>query len=102
MLTKFAELVDVEVTLRHLVHLFAPSFYKGTMLNLNHRGGKFLVVKIDDKASRQFWLDFFYVRIVDVVANADGFPETWNHTRKCLCFFRFYLLHLFACFGLVM
>nr|XP_033513953.1 uncharacterized protein LOC117278587 [Nicotiana tomentosiformis] len=82
MLTKFVELVGVELTLQNLVRLFAPSFYRGTMLNLLHRGGKFLMVKTDDKASHQLWLNFFYVRTEDVVANVDVFPEAWNYTHK--------------------
>lgn len=72
MLTKFPEPAGVEVMVPHLVHLFAPNFYKGTMLNLHHYRVKCLVVNMDDKASRQFWLDFFYVRIED--ANVDGLP----------------------------
>lgn len=83
-LTKFADLVGVELTLQHLVNLFAPSLYRGTMLNVRHRGGKYLVVNMDDKAHRQFWLNIFYIRIEDVVANVDCFLEAWNYTHKCL------------------
>lgn len=82
MLTKFAELVGVELTLQYMVHLFAPSFYRGTVLNLHHCGGKCSVVKMDDKASHQFWINVFYVNTEDVVANADGFPVTWNYMHK--------------------
>lgn len=89
MLSKFAELVGVEVTVRHLVHQFAPGFYIGTMVNLRHRGSKCLVVRMDNKGSHQFCLGYFYVKIEAVVANADGFPEAWNHTRKCPNFFYF-------------
>lgn len=39
MLAKFVELADVEITVRHLIHLFAPHFYRGTLLNLRHHGG---------------------------------------------------------------
>lgn len=62
MLSKFAELAGVEITIWHLVDIFAPIFYWGTMLNLRRCGGKFLVVKMDDNGSRQFWLDFFFVK----------------------------------------
>lgn len=75
MLTKFVELAEVELTVRHLTHLFALSFYRGMMLNLCHRRGRCLVVKMLDKANCQFLLNFFFVKIEDVVANADGFPE---------------------------
>lgn len=51
--SEFTDLAGVEVTLRHLVHLFALSFYQGTMLNLQHCGGKCLVVKMDNKGSQQ-------------------------------------------------
>lgn len=56
------------------------------MLKLRHRGGNCLVVKMDDKASRQFWFNFFFVRTKDVVANVNGFPEAWNYTRKYFAF----------------
>nr|XP_009791454.1 PREDICTED: uncharacterized protein LOC104238700 [Nicotiana sylvestris] len=78
-LSKFAELADVEITLRHNVHLFMPTFYCGKMLNIRHRGSKSLVVKTDDKGSQQFWLNFFYVKIEFVVADVADFPEAWNH-----------------------
>ncbi|XP_075095555.1 uncharacterized protein LOC142173806 [Nicotiana tabacum] len=52
------------------------------MLHLHHRGGKCLVVQMDDKANHQFWLSYFFVRTEDVVANSDDFPETWNHAPK--------------------
>lgn len=52
MLAKFVKLAEVEVTVRHLVHIFAPHFYRGTMLNLRPRGGKCLVVRIDDKGNQ--------------------------------------------------
>lgn len=73
MLTKFIELVGVELTLQNLVHLFAPRFYKGTMLNLHHRGGKWLIVKMDDKSSWKFWVDFFYVRTEDIMTSMASF-----------------------------
>lgn len=100
MLTKFAEFAGVEVIVWFLVHLFAPSFDRGMMLNLRHCRCKCIVVKMDDKSSHQFWLDFFYIRTEDVVANIDGFPEAWNYTCKCQ-FFSFCLSHLFAYFELV-
>nr|XP_033510070.1 uncharacterized protein LOC117274817 isoform X1 [Nicotiana tomentosiformis] len=52
MLAKYAELAGRGVSLRHLMHLFAPSFYREMMLHLRHRGSKSLVVKMDDKANR--------------------------------------------------
>lgn len=33
MLSNIVELATIEVTVRHLVHLFAPNFYRGTMFN---------------------------------------------------------------------
>jgi len=84
MLTKYVELAGRGISLRHLMHLFAPNFYIGMMLHLRHRGSKSLVVKIDDKANRQFWLSYFFVKTEDVVANANGFPEVWNYARKYL------------------
>lgn len=51
MLSKFAELADVVINLRHLVHLYMPNFYQGTMLNVRHGEIKFLVVKTDDMGS---------------------------------------------------
>lgn len=51
-LSKFAELADVEITLRHIMHLFMPTFYRRTMLNIRHRGSKFLIFRMDDKGSQ--------------------------------------------------
>lgn len=85
-MSKFAKMASVEITVRHLVHLFVPNFYLGTMLNLRHREGKSLVVRMDDKSSRQFWLDFFFVKIEVVVDDVISFPEAWNRTRKYLYF----------------
>lgn len=39
------------------------------------------MMKMDDKASRQFWFNFFFVRTEDVVANVNNFLEAWNYTR---------------------
>lgn len=75
MISKYVELARVKVTVRHLMHLFAPNFQRGMMLYLRHRGGKCLVVKMDDKANCIFWLNYFYVKTGDVVDNADGFAE---------------------------
>nr|XP_009597861.1 uncharacterized protein LOC104093758 isoform X1 [Nicotiana tomentosiformis] len=72
-LMKFSELAIVDNTVHHLIHLFAPHFYRGTLLNLHHRGGKCLVVRMDDKASRHFWLDYFFVKREDVVSTAADF-----------------------------
>lgn len=47
MLTKYAKLAGVGVSLRHLIHLFAPNFHRETILHLRHRGGKYLVVKME-------------------------------------------------------
>lgn len=69
MISKFTELAGVEVTLRHLMHLFSL-------------GGKCLVVKMDDKSNRQSWLNYFYVKTKDVVINASEFPKLWNYARK--------------------
>lgn len=85
MLAKFDELAEVEVMVRHLVHLFAPHLYRGMLLNLHHCEGKFLVKRIDDKVSRHFRLDYFFVRTEAVVCVVTGFPEAWNPSRKCLC-----------------
>nr|XP_033516744.1 uncharacterized protein LOC117281059 [Nicotiana tomentosiformis] len=84
MLTKYAELAGRGVSLRHLMHLFTPSLYRGTMLHLCHRGSKSLVEKMDDKANCQFWLYHFFVKTEDVVANASGFPEAWNYAPETL------------------
>lgn len=77
--------------MQHLVHLFAPSFNRGMILNLRHRGGKCLVVKMDKKGSRQFWLNYFFVKTEVVVTDVTDFPEAWNHTRNysCFCFYLF-------------
>lgn len=48
--------------------------------------GEVLVVRIDDKGSHQFWLDFFFVKIEVVVDDVISFPEAWNRTRKYLYF----------------
>ncbi|XP_070047296.1 uncharacterized protein [Nicotiana tomentosiformis] len=45
---------------------------------------------MDDKANRQFWLNYFYVRTEDVVANANGFPELWNYAPLIMLNFSFY------------
>lgn len=45
MISKHAELAGVEVSVLHLMHLFAPSFHQATMLHLLYRGGKCLVVR---------------------------------------------------------
>lgn len=42
------------------------------------------MVKMYDKENRKFWLNYFYIKSEDVVANADGFPEVWNYARKYL------------------
>nr|XP_033511981.1 uncharacterized protein LOC117276733 [Nicotiana tomentosiformis] len=65
---------------RHLIHLFASSFYRWTMLNLRHRGGKYLVVKMEDKGSQQFWIDYFFVKTEAIAANVNGLPKAWNHS----------------------
>lgn len=85
MLSKFAELVGVEVTVRHLVYIFPSHFYQGTMLNLRHRG-KYLIVKMDDKGIWKFWLDYFFIKTEVVIADVIGFTLAWNHTRKYYCF----------------
>lgn len=75
MLSKFAELADVEVTLRHTMHLFMPTFYCDTMLKICHRGSKSLVVRMDHKGSRQFWLDFFFVKTETIMTDAVDFSD---------------------------
>ncbi|XP_070017954.1 uncharacterized protein [Nicotiana sylvestris] len=45
------------------------------MLHLRQCGSKELVVKMDDKANRRFWCNFFYIKTEHVMANPDGFPE---------------------------
>lgn len=97
MITKYAELAGVEVSLRHLMYLFAPIFHRGTMLHLFHQGSKCLVVKMDDKANCQFWFKCFYVKIEDIVVNASRFPEVWNYARKhfSLLLSSFCLIHWF-------
>lgn len=54
------------------------------MLHLRHRESKCLVLKMDYKANRQFWLNYLYVKTEDVVVNVSGFPEIWNYARKHL------------------
>lgn len=99
MLAKFVELVDVYIR-RHRIHLFAPHFNRGTLLNLRHRRGKYLVVRMDNKASRYYWLDYFFVKIEDVVSVVTGFPATWNRTCKCSYLFIYlFVSHVFLVVG---
>lgn len=53
------------------------------MLNVRHRGDKPMNVKMDDKGSWQFWLDFFFIKTESVVADVTDFPEARNRVRKC-------------------
>lgn len=52
------------------------------MIHMCHRGTKSLVAKMDDKANRCFWKNYFYMQIEHIVANPAGFPETWNFARE--------------------
>lgn len=63
MLTKYAELDNRGVSLQHLLHIFVPSFHRGTVLHLRHRGTKSLLIGMDNKTNRRFWESFFYVRM---------------------------------------
>lgn len=58
-LSKFAKLANVGITLQHLIYVLMPIFYQGTILIIHHRGKESLVVKKDENGSRQFWTDFF-------------------------------------------
>nr|XP_009761288.1 PREDICTED: uncharacterized protein LOC104213478 isoform X1 [Nicotiana sylvestris] len=78
LLTKYAELAECEVTVHHLLHLFSPSFHRGTMVHLRHRGTKGLVVGTDNRASHEFWHKYFFVRTEHVVSDPARFPERWN------------------------
>lgn len=91
MLAKFAIFAAVNIMVWYLVHLFAPNLYRGRMLNLQYHRGKCLVVKMDDKGSQKFWLDFFFMKTMVVVENSIGFLDTWNNTHKCSysCFYLF-------------
>lgn len=40
MLRKYTKLANRGVSIRHLLHLFAPNFLRGTMLHLRHHGTK--------------------------------------------------------------
>lgn len=84
MLAKYAELADCEVNIHHLLHLFLPSFYKGTLIYLRHRGINRLVAGRDDKTNWRFWHKYFFVKIEHLVANPTGFPKQWNYNRKYL------------------
>lgn len=85
MLIKFVELAGCEISIRHLLHLFAPRFQRGTMIHLRHHGTKGLVAGIDYEANHRFWFNFFFTKTVHVVASPSGFPEQWNFARKCFC-----------------
>lgn len=61
MLIKYAELAGREISLGHMLLLFASHFLRGMMIHMLHRGTKDLVVKMDDKADCCFWESYFYV-----------------------------------------
>ncbi|XP_019258289.1 PREDICTED: uncharacterized protein LOC109236549 [Nicotiana attenuata] len=79
LLIKYAELAGCEVTIHHLLHLFSPSFNRGTMVHLRHRGTKGLVVGTDDQTIRKFWHKYFFVRTAHIVSDPARFPERWNY-----------------------
>lgn len=83
LLTKYAELAECNVSIHHLLHLFSPSFHRGTMVLLRHRGTKRLVVGTFDRASRKFWHKYFFVKTEHIVSDSARFSERWNETRKC-------------------
>lgn len=85
MMIKFVELASCEISIRHLMHLFVPSFHRGTMIHLHHRRTKGLVAGMNDKANCHFWFNFFYIKTENVVVSPSGFSHQWNFARKCVC-----------------
>lgn len=98
MLAKFAELAEdwLRLRLRYATSCtFFPPFLSTDVAESSPPWGKYLVVRMEDKGSRHFWLDYFFVRTKAVVFFATGFLEAWNPICKCsccLCFFNIFLV----------
>ncbi|XP_070021134.1 uncharacterized protein [Nicotiana sylvestris] len=84
MLLKYAELASREVTLDHMLSIFAPQLIRGSMIHMCPRGSRGLVVKMDDRTNRRFYENYFYVRTEHIVADPTGFPERWNSSPERL------------------
>ncbi|XP_009799367.1 uncharacterized protein [Nicotiana sylvestris] len=81
MLLKFERLASREITLDHMLNIFAPQLIRNTMLHMRPRGSKRLVVKMDNRANLRFYENYFYVRTEHIVADPMGFLEKWNFAR---------------------
>lgn len=67
MLLKYAKLTGREVTLDHMLSIFAPQLIHGSMIHMRPRGSRSLVVKMDDRTNRRFYKNYFYVRTEHIV-----------------------------------
>lgn len=82
MLLKYAKPVGHEVTLDHMLSIFAPQLIRDSMVHMRPRGSRSLVVKMDGRTNHRFYENYFYVRTEHIVVDPMGFPERWNFARK--------------------